>query len=665
MAAGSIIIDLLMRTGAFETDTDRAGKRLIKLKKEAVDAGKAIGAAFVGFASAGALLVKSSIDAADALTDMSQSIGISVESLSALTFAADFGAVSQETLGASLVKLTKNMSDAARSTGEAQKGFEALGLSVTNADGTLKSADAALIEIAGKFAQMEDGAAKTALAVNLFGESGAQLIPVLNLGAEGIEQLKDEAAALGLVIGTDAANAAGEFNDTLARLQGVASGLFNRIAQQLLPTLVNLSGALLDSAKSSGALDAAARAAATGVKFLLSAGVVVGAAFKTLGEALGGVAAALVALFSGRFAEAFNIAKNVTTDFVGNIRSAAGTVSGIWDESAGRIESTAGGTSTRIAAPIIQAAGKVQKAGRAIKDETQKLFEDIERQIAGINRELQTFGQTDTQIKLFDLAAGGATPEQLDRAAGLLSEIDALKRLREEREKADQQLKDLQGRGQAVYDATRQPLERLNIEQAKLNELLAAGAINFDTFARASLDLDESINKVSEVVSELDDFTKEAAKNIQGFIGDGLVDILNGNFKNIGDNFKRLLDRMVAEAAAAEIARNLFGGAVEGGSGSGLFGTALSAIGSYFGFGGARAGGGDVMSGRSYLVGESGPEAFVPRTAGTIVPNMAMAGGRGLYVTNNFTVSAPVSRETQAQIATNARRGLEMGAKNI
>lgn len=262
---------------------------------------------------------------------------------------------------------------------------------------------------------------------------------------------------------------------------------------------------------------------------------------------------------------------------------------------------------------------------------------------------------------------GTVSSKQLDSLKNIAGEIDASKQFAAiEREFAAAEKdslarkKELADAGRAVYEATRTPLEQLNIEQAKLNELLRLGAINADTFARATFALDETLGRVKEVGKELDTFAKTAAKNIQGAIGDGLVDILQGNFKDIGSNFKRLIDRMVAEAAAAQIARALFGGSVEGGSGGGLLGSALSAIGGALGFGGAKAGGGDVMSGRSYLVGEQGPERFVPRTAGTIVPNAALAGGgKALQVTNNFTVQGTVDRRTQNQIATAAGRALQ------
>lgn len=659
MAAGSIVIDLLMKTGSFETDTGRAEKRLKQFKKEAQDAGKAIGAAFVGFASAASVLVKGSIDAFDATSKLAASVGTTTESLSALSYAADLSGISQEELGSSLAKLAKNSAEAASGTKLQAEAFAALGVSATGADGILKNTDVLLGEIAEKFSGYADGAAKTALAQEFFGKSGAKLIPLLNAGAAGIDELKQEAEALGLVIGGDAAAAAEVFNDNISRVQGVVKGLFNGIAQQLLPTLSNLSSQLVDSAKNSGVLDQAARAAATGVKFLLSAGVIVGAAFKTLGEALGGVAGALVALFSGRFADAFNIAKNVTTDFVGNIRGAAGAVGSIWDESTDRIASSAGGKSTKIAAPIVQAAGKIKVAGKSIKDETAKIFEDIERQIAAINREVGIFGKTDTQVKLIDLQAGGATPGQLDRAGDSLRQLDALKAQQDAAQKAADKLKDLESQGRSTFLSTRSPIEDLNIELVRQQEILnALGPVYQDTYFRAVEAAQAAYDETRKVTSELDEFSKNAAKNIQGALGEGLANILDGNFKDIGSSFKKLIDRMVAEAAAAQIARALFGSSVEGGKGSGLLGTALSAIGSAFGFGGAKAGGGDVMPGRSYLVGEDGPERFVPRTMGSIVPNGAMAGGGGNNTTINVSVAMPqgATRATGLQFGTDAAR---------
>ena len=132
MASGSIVVDLLLKTGSFETDTGRAEKRLKQLKKEAEDLGKKLGIAFAVVGAASVALVKNAIDAADAIDDLSQKTGIAAEELSALAYAADIEGVS-DALGGSLVRLSKNISDAARGTGEAVEGFRALGIKIGRA----------------------------------------------------------------------------------------------------------------------------------------------------------------------------------------------------------------------------------------------------------------------------------------------------------------------------------------------------------------------------------------------------------------------------------------------------------------------------------------------------------------------------------------------------
>ena len=98
-----------------------------------------------------------------------------------------------------------------------------------------------------------------------------------------------------------------------------------------------------------------------------------------------------------------------------------------------------------------------------------------------------------------------------------------------------------------------------------------------------------------------------------------------------------------------------------GAQGGGFWSSVASWAGSLFG--GSRAGGGDVLEGRGYLVGEQGPEWFQPRTAGTVIPSERTAAMRGAgravgNVTNNFAFSAPTSTKTQTQVA--ARVGYEV-----
>jgi len=184
-----------------------------------------------------AALVKGAIDSADELNKLSQKIGISVEALSTLQFAAQLSDVGLDTLKTGLKGLSANLTEARAGLGEGAALFQALGISVEDSAGNLKSSDTILLEIADRFASFEDGATKTALAVKLFGKSGMDMIPFLNQGSSGIRALMQEAERLGLKLSTETAQAAEAFNDNLTALKASTSGLGISLATELLAPL--------------------------------------------------------------------------------------------------------------------------------------------------------------------------------------------------------------------------------------------------------------------------------------------------------------------------------------------------------------------------------------------------------------------------------------------
>lgn len=192
-------------------------------------------------------LAKSAADYGDHLAKTSQKVGMSVQALAALEHAAKLADVSQEELSVGLIKLSRNASDTAKGTGESVAAFAALGISVQDTSGKLKSSDVLFGEIAERFSRMEDGAGKTALAVQLFGKSGAGLIPLLNAGKQGLAEAADEAKRFGLILSEDQAKASEKFNDDLTRLQASSRGLAMSVGKELIPPineLVNLLTAL-------------------------------------------------------------------------------------------------------------------------------------------------------------------------------------------------------------------------------------------------------------------------------------------------------------------------------------------------------------------------------------------------------------------------------------
>lgn len=244
-----------------------------------------------------AALVKGAIDSADELNKLSQKIGISVEALSTLQFAAQLSDVGLDTLKTGLKGLSANLTEARAGLGEGAAIFQALGISVEDAAGNLKSSDTILLEIADRFASFEDGATKTALAVKLFGKSGMDMIPFLNQGSSGIRALMQEAERLGLKLSTETAQAAEAFNDNLTALKASSSGLGITLATELLAPLRVVTDAIREGqGEATGFAAILGGALKTTLEAILVLGVNVAYVFKSMGTEIGGMAAQLTAL---------------------------------------------------------------------------------------------------------------------------------------------------------------------------------------------------------------------------------------------------------------------------------------------------------------------------------------------------------------------------------
>lgn len=188
---------------------------------------------------------KAAVDLADDLNDLRQKTGVSVESLSLLKPIAEESGTSLEGLATGLKKLSTAMLEAASGAKEQAGVFARLGVSVLDAAGQMRPTEEVLLDLADAFAAMPDGAEKSALAVKLFGKSGVELIPFLNQGRSGIEELKNKFRELGLEISGDTARAADAFNDTLDTVKQALHGVTLKIAEAALPALQTLADGLV------------------------------------------------------------------------------------------------------------------------------------------------------------------------------------------------------------------------------------------------------------------------------------------------------------------------------------------------------------------------------------------------------------------------------------
>lgn len=165
----------------------------------------------------------------------------------------------------------------------------------------------------------------------------------------------------------------------------------------------------------------------------------------------------------------------------------------------------------------------------------------------------------------------------------------------------------------------------------------------------------ENMEKTKSLADELGlSFTSAFEDAIVG--GKGLSSVLKGLERDIIGIITR---QYVTKPLADGIGKFLGGG--DGGSGGGLGGLLVKGFNSIFG--GFKATGGPVLAGTPYMVGERGPEMFVPRSAGTIVPNGA--AGNVININVNQSFAAGTSRATTLQAAADARRQLELGGRNL
>lgn len=197
---------------------------------------KAMAAAFIGSRILKFITTDFSV-AADRQAKFAKATGVSVETYQALGHAVKLSGGEVADLDKSLQQLGKRALEASQGNKTLRKQFRTLGVDVKDSSGKLKNQDVLLLEVADRFAAMEDGSRKTGMAMQLFGRTGAKLIPLFNEGSKGIKKMTDEAKKLGIVLTKEQAAIAEQFNDELLRSKSVLIGVRNQIAVRLLPVI--------------------------------------------------------------------------------------------------------------------------------------------------------------------------------------------------------------------------------------------------------------------------------------------------------------------------------------------------------------------------------------------------------------------------------------------
>jgi hypothetical protein len=263
--------------------------------------------------------------------------------------------------------------------------------------------------------------------------------------------------------------------------------------------------------------------------------------------------------------------------------------------------------------------------GGLLGDDFDAVIMEIERFGAALD---QALGDVPEEVREIAKAVGGSFIQSLEQGRGVMEALQAAGR-----EAAGQLLHYL-----LQSEEVRGELGELaDVIENVLNQALNGSIDSWEDLGRVALDvLQAIIDKMVEA--------QQAATQGSG---------------NGGGIFGTILQLTGAAFGAFAGGGATVGGSFGAGNTTGAGGAGFS----YLGYGGPRAGGGPVMPNRAFLVGEMGPELFVPKLPGHVIPNGALGGGGG--VTLNVTINAPGADREGLESVRNEVRGLHATVQQL
>ena len=333
-ALGSLVVKLALEYAQYTGGLDKSEQATLASLKRIQSAADQFGdrvsdglknglGGLAAFFTAGAIVnqVKSVVDQLDRIGDAASAVGVTTQAMAELGFAANQSGTDALTLEGAMGKLNLKISEGVGGNKEAVKLFAALGVQLTDTDGKVRSTDSVLAELADTFAALPEGPQKSALAVELFGKSGAGLLQFLSRGSKGIQELRAEFVALSGGPIDGAADQAGAFNDQLDKLSVMGQAATMRFGGELVPTLVEVAEMFTATGEDALGLGdgmSVASTAGAGLRTLLEFVLLVGSdvafVLHGIGNEIGGIAAQAVAAAKFDFASVRNIRTEMVED---------------------------------------------------------------------------------------------------------------------------------------------------------------------------------------------------------------------------------------------------------------------------------------------------------------------------------------------------------------
>ena len=346
---------------------------------------------FAGIIAASAFtrFIKGAIDSADAFGKMSDQTGIAANKLQAYVNAGKLAGVEQATIDKGLRRLAQSMREADQGIATYSDSYKALGISVRDVDGNLKKSETVLGEIADRFADMPDGATKAALAMEIFGRSGASLINLLNGGKVALEEFNYETSE-------NFAQNAEFFNDQVATMAIKFDGFRKQLTDALLPALNSIASAFGKLFDSEANFESLFKVIGVGLRAISGTVYATVAAFRFLSRTIVDIFKILNQARKFDFKGAGDIAKQGLADTQGEFMKDMENLNKIFTGSAEAPESYfANGN---------KAAASLKMTVVGIKEEMEKTFgENMNAKLASFGKTMNDFGSLvgDTIVKAF------------------------------------------------------------------------------------------------------------------------------------------------------------------------------------------------------------------------------------------------------------------------
>jgi len=238
---GSILVDSSKAEESIsktEKKADGLGTKLGNGIKTAAKWGAAIGAGATAAGGALLALANKTAESADEIDKLSERTGINREELQRWKYAAEQSGADVGKLEGGIKKLSDVMDDAMKGSEKSVQAFDKIGISMDDLKN--KSQSDIFDDVMNALAEMPAGAERNALGNDLLGKSYTEMLPLLNAGADGMDDLKNRADELGLVMSEEAVKANVKFGDTMADVKGAVGAVFMQLSNEFLPILQNL-----------------------------------------------------------------------------------------------------------------------------------------------------------------------------------------------------------------------------------------------------------------------------------------------------------------------------------------------------------------------------------------------------------------------------------------